>query len=168
MTLFNPFVNKSEEFLWLKVSQLINHHTKSWNENKISQYFALVDQRILSNDINQGWKEDKKRWLPNKQGNYSVKNGYLFSSFLAHIKADNPCPSSRTLVIPKFGIQFFLTGSPSGCGRWLNKLSRPGKCYLQKESILTSHWSSISRTRKHWTIYYSVDQGHPDMGTFVL
>lgn len=80
----------------IKVEDIINKHTLSWDEKLLDDFCRLIDkERILNTLLPLIPRMDKHVWMPAKDGNFSVKRAYWFSMHTKNLLKDNPSSSSN-------------------------------------------------------------------------
>ena len=69
--------------LTLKVEDLFDHHTGTWNENLLRQTFSPTDVEIILKTWKSPNRPDKLIWAYTKDGKYTSKSGYKFLEIAA-------------------------------------------------------------------------------------
>lgn len=71
----------------MKVSELIDQRTMTWNDVKITEIFPTYERElILSIPLSYRRPNDKQVWFFNRHGHYSVKSGYRMAQSLLDLQ----------------------------------------------------------------------------------
>lgn len=147
---FKPMFSYSHLGPHLKVSQLIDGQSRTWDRNVLALYFHPMDIKcIIAIHLPLEPMEDYMIWMPDKTHNVSVRTTYEFAiKCLLNAKSK---PSISSVSIPhKFWKFIWSKGFPPRFSLWLWRAVRnrlPTKLNLLKKPVtVNSFWCFCSST----------------------
>lgn len=121
---FKPFLNNSSDYPSLKVSDLIDRQSKTWNLRALQNHLHPVDiPRITKIQIPASLQNDEIIWMPDKHGKLFVQSTYIyiyiFVNMYRSMTLANPASSSHLKDMKKFGKLMWSNALPRRLSLWL-------------------------------------------------